>query len=173
MKKNLICLILALLSVGVVSAQNYKIMQVTLKNGIVEKGKKGTFTNESVSFNSGSLLKTFPLSEVSLVQAKEGKAGKWALAMGGGCLGVGLIVTATQAGKVNEISGESYDAGTLIAGSIIWAGVFAGAGAIIGTLSDRWQNVYIARSTSMLKNFDLNFGPNKYANYNIGVSYKF
>jgi hypothetical protein len=173
MKKILIGVILALLSVSVVTAQDYKIVQVTLKNGQVFKGKKGTLSAESVSFLSGSAQKTYPLNEVSLVQAREGKAGKWALAMGGGCLVVGLIVTATQAGKVNEASGETYSAGTLIAGSLIWTGIFAGAGALIGNASDHWQNVFITKATSKLKNFDINFGPNRFAKYNVGFAYKF
>lgn len=173
MKKNLICFIIALLSVSMVAAQDYKIVQVTLKNGQVSKGKKGTLTGESISFLSGSAQRTYPLNEVNLVQAKEGKAGKWALAMGGGCLGVGLIVTAAQAGKVNESTGVTYDAGTLIAGSLIWAGIFAGIGAIIGNASDRWENVYITKPTSRLKNFDINFGPNRFAKYNVGFAYKF
>ena len=173
MKKNLVCFVIALLSISMVTAQDYKIVQVTLKNGQVFKGKDGTLTNESVSFLSGSAQKTYPLNEVNLVQAKEGKAKKWALAMGGGCLGVGLLVSVTQGGKYNEISGETYPVGTLIAGSVIWAGVFAGAGALIGSAADKWQNVYITKTSSMLKNFKLNLGPSRYAKVNIGVTYRF
>ena len=173
MKKNLLCIIIALLSVCVVTAQDYKIVQVTLKNGQVFKGKKGTLSNQSISFLSGSVQKTYALNEVSLVQAKEGKAGKWALAMGGGCLGICLIATAAEAGKVNESTGATYDAGTLIAGSILWAGIFTGVGALIGAGIDHWQNVYITKATSRLKNFNFNFGPNRYAKYNFTLAYKF
>lgn len=173
MKKNLICIIIALLCVSMVAGQDFKIVQVTLKNGQVFKGKKGTLTNESISFLSGSAQKTYTLNEVSLVQAKEGKAGKWALAMGGGCLGVGVLVSVTQGGKYNEATGETYDTGTLLLGSLIWAGIFAGGGALIGSASDKWQNVYISKATSMLKYFNINFIPNKYAKVNIGFTYKF
>lgn len=170
MKKNLICIIIALLSVSMVSAQSYKIVQVTLKTGQTFKGKKGMLTNESVSFFKGSAQQTYPLNEVSLVQAKEGKAGKWALAMGGGCLGVCAITIAASGSAVDE---GTYTYGTLIGGSLIWTGIFAGAGAIIGNSSDHWQNVYIVKATSKLKNFDINFGPNKFAKYNIGFTYTF
>ena len=98
-----------------------------MKNGQVYKGKKGTLTGESISISSNQAQKTFPLTDVTLVQAKEGKAGKWALAMGGGCLGVGIIVSVTQGGKYNEVSGETYDTGTLLLGSFLWAGIFEGA----------------------------------------------
>ena len=173
MKKNLFCIIISLLSVSMVTAQDYKIVQVTLKNGQVFKGKQGTLSGESISFLSGSAQKTYPLNEVNLVQAKEGKAIKWALGMGGGCLGIGLLVSVTQGNKTNEATGEAYGTGTLLAGSVIWAGLFAGAGALIGGASDHWQNVYISKVTSKLKNFDLNIGPNRYAILNIGFTYKF
>lgn len=173
MKKNLLCVIIALLSVSMITAQDFKIVQVTLKNGQVFKGKNGTLSNESISFLSGSAQKTYPLNEVNLVQAREGKAKKWALAMGGGCLGVGLLVSVTQGNKINEATGEPYGTGTLLAGSVIWAGIFAGAGALIGGATDKWQNVYITKSTSMLKNFKFNLGPSRYAKVNIGITYKF
>lgn len=173
MKKNLIFIIIAFLSVSLVTAQDFKIVQVTLKNGQVYKGKKGTLTGESISFLSNQAQKTFPLTDVTLVQAKEGKAGKWALAMGGGCLGVGIIVSVTQGGKYNEVSGETYDTGTLLLGSFLWAGIFAGGGALIGSASDKWQNVYISKATSMLKYLNINFVPTKYAKVNIGFTYKF
>ena len=178
MKKNLFCIFIALLCVSLVTAQDYKIVQVTLKNGQVFKGKKGTLSNESISFLSASAQKTYPLNEVSLVQAKEGKAGKWALAMGGGCLGVCIISIAATGGTVSTTDETgttevTYSTGALIAGSIIWAGIFAGAGALIGNASDHWQNVFITKATSKLKNFDINFGPNRFAKYNVGFAYKF
>ena len=40
-----------------VTAQDFKIVQVTLKNGQVYKGKKGTLSNESISFLSGQSAK--------------------------------------------------------------------------------------------------------------------
>jgi len=177
MKRNLICMIIALLSICVVTAQDYKIVQVTLKNGQVFKGKKGILSNESISFLSGSAQKTYPLNDVSLVQAREGKAGKWALAMGGGCLGVCIVVIAVNAssGTTDPNTGETitYSTGQLIAGSLIWTGIFAGAGALIGNASDHWQNVFITKTTSKLKNFDINFGPSRFAKYNVGFAYKF
>ena len=48
-----------------------------------------------------------------------------------------------------------------------------GGGALIGSARDKWQNVYITKTTSMLKNFNFNFGPSRYAKVNIGFTYKF
>jgi hypothetical protein len=175
MKKNLLLLIVALLSVTIVTAQDYKKVQVTLKNGQVFKGKKANLTNESIAFLSGDAQKTYPLNEVTLVQAKEGKAGKWALAMGGGCLGVCIIAIAVNSSQTSSDTDTetTYTTGALIGGTIIWTGIFAGLGAIIGNASDHWENVYINKATSKLKNFDFSFGPNRYAKYNVGIAYKF
>jgi hypothetical protein len=170
MRKNLLCIIIALLCVSIATAQDFKKVQVTLKNGQVFKGKKGTLTNESVSFLYGSAQKTFPLNEVNLVQTKEGKAGKWALGMGGGCLGVCVITLAASGSAVND---GTYTYGQLIAGSVIWVGIFTGAGVLIGSALDHWNNAYISKVTSQLKNFDLNIGSTKYAKYNVGFSYRF
>ena len=103
MKTKLLPTIIGLLIVVSTFAQDYKRVQVTTKDGITYKGKNGTLTKESVSFLSGSSQKTLNLADVNIVQAREGKAGKWALYSGGGCLGLGLIVSLTQGGKYNEV----------------------------------------------------------------------
>lgn len=173
MAKKLFLVIVASLIVGAAFAQDYKKVQVITKDGLTIKGKNGILTQESITFIGGSGQKTFPLSDVNLVQAKEGKAGKWALYSGGGCLGLGLIVSLTQGGKYNEVSDMTYDTGTLLIGSVIWAGIFAGAGAIIGSLSDDWETVYNRTSSSLHKNFKFNLGANQYAGLNLTLSFKF
>lgn len=170
MKKILFCIIVALLSVSVVTAQDFKKVQVTLKNGQVFKGKSGTLTSESVSFLSSSGQKTFSLGEVNLVQTKEGKAGKWALGMGGGCLGLCVI---TIAASGSEVDAGTYTYGQLIGGSVIWVAIFTGAGYLIGNATDHWNNAYISKGSAMLKNFNLNIGPSKYAKCNVGFTYRF
>jgi len=154
-------------------AQDYKRVQVTTKDGITVKGKNGILTKESVSFLSGSGQKTYPLTDVNIIQAREGKAGKWALYSGGGCLGLGVIVSLTQGGKYNEISQTTYDTGTLLAGSVIWAAIFAGIGGLVGSATDHWQIVYNRNSSSILKNIKFDLGANRYAGLNFKFSYKF
>ncbi len=173
MKAKFFSVIICLFIVGATSAQDYKRVQVTTKDGFTVKGKNGLLTKESISFSSGSGQKTYSLSDVNLVQAREGKAGKWALYSGGGCLGLGLIVSLTQGGKYNEISEQTYDTGTLLAGSLVWAALFAGAGALIGSATDHWENVYVRNTSSLLKNFKFNLGANRYAGVNLTLTYKF
>ncbi len=173
MKTKLLSTVVGLLIVVSTFAQDYKRVQVITKDGITYKGKDGTLTKESVSFLSGSGQKTFNLADVNIVQAREGNAGKWALYSGGGCLGIGLIVSLTQGGKYNEVSGETYDTGTLLAGSVIWAAIFAGAGALVGSATDKWEIVYNRTTSSVLKNFKFDVGTNQYAGVNFTLTYKF
>lgn len=173
MKTKLLSTVVGLLIVVSTLAQDYKRVQVTTKEGITYKGKDGTLTKESVSFLSGSSQRTFNLADVNIVQAREGKAGKWALYSGGGCLGLGLIVSLTQGGKYNETSGEVYDTGTLLAGSVLWAAIFAGAGALVGSATDKWEIVYNRVNSMGLKNFKFDIGTNQYAGVNFTLTYKF
>lgn len=156
----------ALLLANISFAQTYPKVKVTLKNGVTIEGKKANITNESVSFMDGTTLQTYDLSEVNFIQAKKGKAVKWALGCGGGCLGLGLITTA--------VNPNNDDVGTMLAGSLIWTGVFAGVGALIGYLTDDYNNVYVNSGTSsLIKRFDLGLTSNQIANYNLTLSYKF
>jgi len=178
MKKIMFFILAGFLSIGISYGQSYKKVKVTLKSGLITKGSKATLTEESVSFIQSGSQKTYALSDVLTVQAKEGKAGKYALYSGGGCLGIGVLVAVTQGGKYNEITGEPTDTGTLLLGSVLWAGIFAGAGALVGTLSDSYQNIYISKSSSMLKKFDFNLDSspitrNNPTKYNFTLSYKF
>ncbi len=166
LKKIISLLTFAFLLVNLSFAQTYPKVKVTLKDGTTSVGKKGNITEESVSFMDGKVLKTYDLSEVTIIQAKKGTAGKWALGFGGGCLGLGLITTA--------VNPNDDDVGTLLAGSFIWAGAFAGIGALIGLATDNYENVYVnSRTSSLIKRFDLNLTSNQFTNYNISLSYKF
>ncbi len=173
MIKKSVFIFLALLVVHATYAQDYKRVQVTLRDGQVHKGKNGVISEGALTFTGASMQKTYSLTDVNIVQAKEGKALKWALGCGGGCLAIGLITTATQAGKYNDISGETYSAGTLLGGSLIWAAGFAGVGALIGSLTDPWKIVYNRTTSSIWNNLDLNLQGDPYTKVNLTLSYKF
>jgi hypothetical protein len=169
MKRDLFCFVIFMLSVGVLSAQEYKKVKVTLNDGIVFKGTNGVITDESFSCQVSNTLKTYSLDEIKLVQAKEGKAGKWALGFGGGCAGIVIITGLVSGSEGIEAAGGTT--GMYIAGGIIWTGIFAGIGALIGNSADDYENVYLGKTASLLKNFDLNLTSNQYAKYNLTLSY--
>ena len=171
MTRKLFCLIVLVLSVSVLSAQQYKKVKVTMNDGIVLKGTKGTLTEESFSCTVASTFKTYDLNDIRLIQAKEGKAGKWALGFGGGCAGIVIIVGLASGSDGIEDAGGSV--GTYIAGGVLWTGIFAGIGALIGNASDRYENVYLGSAASLLKNFDLNLTSNQFAKHNLSLSYTY
>ncbi len=178
MKKIVFFIFVVFFCVSISQAQQtYKKVKVTLKDGFVTKGTKAALTDESLSFMMKGNQKTYSLSEVSLVQASEGKAGKWALWSGGGCLGICAIL-----GIAAGSEGIEDDFGTtriFVAGVLIWTAISAGVGALIGSASEHYENVYISpRATSFLKKFDLNLASTKLTfnnptKYNLSLSFNF
>jgi len=170
MFRKIFFVILGFLTITAVSAQQYKQVQVSLRDGQTLKGKNGAMFSENVSFTSGGLQKTYALYDVDYIQAKQGKALKWAIGMGGGCLGLCVLsgVIVGSAG-IEEMGGT---VGQYIAGTVIWTGLFAGLGALIGHLTDPWRMVYSKGSSSIWNNFDLYLGSNQYAKVNLTLSYK-
>lgn len=136
-----------------VNAQSYKKVKVTLTNGLVQKGSEATISDETVSFNSEGEIKTYPLSDVSMIQAKKGSAEKWALGCGGGCLAVEVI-----SGIVSGTDGIEAQGGTVgqfIVGTVLLTGISAGVGYLIGSLTDHDEIVY-NKNLSLLNNIKFN-----------------
>lgn len=170
MNRKLFCFVILIFSISVLSAQEYPKVKVTTNDGLILKGKKGVLTDESITFLVSNSPKTYSLNDVSLVQAKEGKAGKWALGFGGGCAGIVLVAGLISGSDGIEDAGGTT--GTYIIGGVIWTGIFAGIGALIGNASDHYETVFLRSTASLLKNFDLNISPNQFAKYNLTLSYK-
>jgi hypothetical protein len=178
MKKIIFLFLCVFFCVSISHAQQtYKKVKVTLKDGFVTKGTKATLTDESLSFMMKGDQKTYSLSDVTLVQAREGKAGKWALWSGGGCLGIVAIAGIASGSEGIEEAGGTV--GTYVAGAILWTGIAAGVGALIGSATDKYENVYISpRATSFLNKINLNLSSkqlsmNNPSKYNLTLSYKF
>lgn len=149
-----------------VSAQTYPRMRILFENGIQVAGKKGTMLKEEVTMQVSGRPMSYSFDEILLIETKQGRAGKYALGFGGGCLALGLLVTAVN-------TDDDFDTGELILGSIIWAGVFAGVGAGIGALTDPWKTVYSGKRDPIFDRLDLSIFSNKHAPYNIGFVYRF
>jgi len=170
MKKLLICLsaaILAIVLCGNIYAQKkYKKMKITTREGVLIEGKKGILSQDKVNLSVGGVPKEFSLQDVNLIMAKKGKIGAFAGGFAGGCFAICMIAVIANPNKANT--------GTLIAGSLIWTGIFAGIGAGIGALADPWKNVYTRdQHSSILKKLDLSFSSYRDAPYNVGVVYRF
>ncbi len=167
--KNLIfaasTLIIMLIICESVSAQSYPRMRILFENGITVVGKKGFMHQEEVRMDvSGSPIR-YPYDDIIRIETKQGRAGKYALGFGGGCLALGLLVTAIN-------TDDEFDTGELILGSILWAAIFAGVGAGVGALTDPWRTVYSGKRDSVFDRLDLSLTSNKHAPFIIGVVYK-
>jgi hypothetical protein len=148
------------------SAQKYARLKITLDNGLMVDGRKGLMIKDEVSLLVAGSTMVYPLDEVSLILAKKGRMGTYAVGFGGGCLALCLITVVSNP--------NDDDVGTLLAGSAIWTLIFVGIGAGIGALADPWKTVYVSsRHSSIMDRLNLSFSSNKFAPYNVGVVYKF
>lgn len=171
MTRKIICFLIVLLNVGILHAQQYSKVRVTLRDGVILEGKSGFISNESVSFTTGTTQQTYALYDVNLIQAKQGKATKWAIGCGGGCAALCIISGVVSGAEVLADYGAGW--GTYALGSVLWVGIFAGTGALIGYLTDDYQTVYSGGMSSVLKNFKLNITSNQLAKYNLTLAYRF
>ena len=179
MKKFSIILLSAFLLIGSSFSQNYKSVKVTLDNGLVVKGKNALVGNESVSLTTNSGPKTYSLDEVTLIQAKEGKAGSWALGCGGCCLGGYAVLGVMAASGSLQVNGEPYQfsAGQFIGETLLATGLSVGVGYLIGSLLDKEEIVYHGSKPKM-SNMNFNVNTNRLTKFdplttNLTLSYRF
>ncbi|HRZ96896.1 MAG TPA: hypothetical protein P5084_05025 [Paludibacter sp.] len=177
MKRVLFILLAVLSCVSVINAQSYNKVKVSLRNGLIEKGSKAVISDESVTFKSGNEMKTYQLSEVSLIEAKKGSAGKWAMGCGGGCLAVNLIYGISNGMKGVDIYGAETSTASYLMGTIVETVVGAGIGYLIGSLTDHNEIVY-NKNMSLLNNFKFNVTTDQLSKQgpkisNLTLSYRF
>ncbi|HLP06262.1 MAG TPA: hypothetical protein VK152_12615 [Paludibacter sp.] len=139
--KRVLTLFVVVLVTGIAVSQNFKQVRVTLENGLVVKGSNAFIGDESVTLTMGGQAKTYSLSDVSFIQAKQGRGGSWALGCGAGCLAV-CVVSGIISSENNGFESTGSSMPQYILGSLLWAGASAGIGYLIGSLSDREEIVY-------------------------------
>jgi len=150
-------------------AQQHPKVKLILKNGATIEGKNGSMDSKAITMIANNETKTYPLEDIQLIMVKKGRAGRWAGISGGGCAGICLVTIIAQSGN------EEFETGELVAGSLIWIGIFSGAGYLIGNLADSWNIIYTAPSqSSILNRFKLGLGSRLLnGEFCIGLSYNF
>ena len=146
-------------------SQNFSKLKITTKQGLTLTGKQGSINNEAVLLSIDEQQKSYPLSDIQSIMAKKGSAGKWALGFGGGCLALCLVTT------VMNPNGENV--GTLLLGSVIWTGIFAGLGGLLGMAMDPWTTVYFGQNTAFINRIKLNLDADDHGHVLVGLSYQF
>lgn len=176
MKKFLGLLILVALFSGAAMSQTYDKVKVTLNNGLVVKGLKASIGDESISFTSDNVVKTYSLSEVSLIQATKGKAKDWALGCGGGCLGFYAVTGILAANGSLQGTGYNFNMGSYLLETVLVTGASAGIGYLIGSLLDKEEVVY--HSGGKIGKLNFNISIDKLTKFDplttgVTVAYKF
>lgn len=159
-------------SISFAQQQSHPKVRVTFKSGIIVKGSKGLINDQSISFFENGLQKSYPLTDIKIVEAKKGSTVYWALGCGGGCLAVCAITIAA-----NDPVSSGYENSELAAGAAIWTIFSVGAGILIGQLTDKYKPVYTSNSAYWMNRFNLNLSSSKVtkynpANYGLTLSYK-
>lgn len=173
--KNFFCLIVIVcfcFSTSLAQQQSYSKVKVSFKNGLIVKGSKGLISDQSISFIESGMQKSYPLTEIRLVEAKKGSTVFWALGCGGGCLAVCAITIAA-----NDPVQSGYENDQLAAGAAIWTVFSIGAGILIGQLTDKYKPVYTSNSSNWMNRLNINLSSvrtTKYdhLNYGLTLSYK-
>jgi len=119
--------------------------KISLDNGQIITGKNLRVFTDSAVMKVQGIEQEFQLSEVKIIQAKVGKATKWALTCSGGCAALSLGSLLAVGGSTTDAQGNEVeiDAGSYMMGTIIWAGIFYGVGYLIGAMLDDWETIYI------------------------------
>lgn len=170
MKKILI--ILFLLSPILLSStfsQQYNKVQITLNDGPIISGKKGSVSEESVSCMVDGQLQKYSLDDVNLVTAKKGSAIKWAGGLGGCCLGT--FAMAGVLGDRDQLN--DLGVGPYIASSLLMTAVGAGLGYLIGALTDPWKKIYMANYPMVMNRIKPLVSLDQRGKPMIGFSYRF
>ncbi len=180
MKKISILLLAVFMLSAAAYSQNYKSVKVTLDNGLIIKGKNTLIGNESVSLTTNTGPKTYSLDEVTLIQAKQGKAGSWALGCGGCCLGgYAILGVVAASGSLQDLNGNPYqfNFGSFIGETLLATGISAGVGYLIGSILDKEEVVYHGTKPK-LSNLNFNVSTDRLTKYDplttgLKLSYRF
>lgn len=173
--KKLICLIVIVcfcFSISVAQQQKYSKVKVSFKSGIIVKGSKALISDQSISFFENGLQKSYPLTDIRLVEARKGSTIYWALGCGGGCLAACAITIAA-----NDPVQSGYENSQLAAGAALWTIFSVGAGILIGQLTDKYKPVYTSNSSYWMNRLNFNLSSTKVTKYNptnygLTLSYK-
>jgi len=140
-----------------------------LYDGRIVEGKKLLMSGETISLTVYGAIQTFQLDEIQQIMVKKGHASLLACGCGIGCLGIAGLAYAVTGGEIENEDGtiEKMKFGEYALGSLIWAGLCAGGGYLIGYIFDGWSIAYyLPRSFEMRPHTSL---PSRHDKTNKGI----
>lgn len=128
----------------------YPKAKIFLKSGQIIQGERLVMDMETVTLRINGIPQTFQTYDISNIMVKKGYAGDFALCSGGGCLALCAVTLAVSYKDLTDdiVEENELTVGQFVAGSLIWAAIFAGGGYLIGSLIDDWTPIYIAPMAS-------------------------
>lgn len=108
------------------------------KGGLTVEGTNLEVNGESVSLTVARQTTFLDLKDIDRVDVRKGKAMKGACIGGAGCFAIGMLACTAA----DDSDFEGGDRGQCYLGSMIWSGLFAGVGALIGNASSSWETVF-------------------------------
>ena len=118
------------------------------KGGLTIEGKDLQVNDQSVSLTISGQPTFLDLNDIDRVDVRNSKVKKGACIGGAGCLSIGFI--ACSASSEDDLDDAGGSRGQCYAGSMIWAGLFAAGGALLGNAMSNWEPVYYRTSQSNL-----------------------
>jgi hypothetical protein len=119
------------------------------KGNLTVEGRDLEVNGESVSLTVGGQPTFLDLREIDRVDVKHGNAMKGACIGGGGCMTIGIV--ACTASSEEDLSSSGGSRGQCYAGTMIWASLAAGVGALIGKASEDWETIYYRSSSGLIE----------------------
>ncbi len=110
------------------------------KGGLTIEGRDLQVNDESVSLTVGGQPTFIDLRDIDRVDVRRSNVMKGACIGGGGCAAIGFIACAASSEDDLEESGGGR--GQCFLGAVIWSALFAGGGALMGSLSSNWDTIY-------------------------------
>jgi hypothetical protein len=118
------------------------------KGGLTIEGKDLQVNDQSVSLTVSGQPTFLDLNDIDRVDVRVSNVMKGACIGGAGGRAIGLI--ACNAASESDLEDAGGSRGQCMAGSMIWAGLFAAGGALIGNSTSDWEPVYYRTSSSEL-----------------------
>ncbi len=156
-----VVMILALVQMGYSDSANAQSLMSTegkvrlFKGGLTIEGKDLQVNGESVSLTVGEQVTFMDLMDIDRVDIRKSNVMKGACIGGGGCLAIALL--ACSSADDSDLSDAGGDRGDCYAGSMIWSGLFAAGGALIGNMNSKWNTVYYRTGARLDSKSDLRY----------------
>lgn len=119
------------------------------KGSLTIEGRDLEVNGESVSLTVGGQPTFLDLREIDRVDVKHGNAMKGACIGGGACMTIGIV--ACTASSEEDLSEAGGSRGQCYAGTMIWASLAAGVGALVAKASEDWETVYYRTSSGLIQ----------------------